>query len=406
MRILKKAAALFMSVVLTVSFTGCGTKRNGNAKALDIDKEVSVCIWYNDESYTSYLEYIAEEFHKANEFVTINTVLIEKGDILDAVYEGSISNDDVADVYLMPASDIQKAYLSGLISENDKYTSSYSTKHFPVSAINAACYGGKLYGYPVTFSAAVMVYNKKYVSEPETMEQIEEYINSYKVTDTEEKLTMIAGWDSSDLMINYAFGGSYVDAGGETGEENTAVIQEESLKASMTQYAALKKTFGLEKNRTQQDYIDLFSQSKVLYTIIESDNLSQINKSGVDYGICNIPGAKTGFGTQSLSETTLAAVNPYSENIGTAKAVAQAISYDYADLLEEYTGHISARNDVTKKKYHEQYKKLYEVYAGSDIRAKYMGADEFYLRYDIMLNEVWEGTDVSDAFNTFNQAVK
>ena len=395
-----------MSVVLTVSFTGCGTKRSGNAKALDIDKEVSVCIWYNDESYTSYLEYIAEEFHKANEFVTINTVLIEKGDILDAVYEGSISNDDVADVYLMPASDIQKAYLSGLISENDKYTSSYSTKHFPVSAINAACYGGKLYGYPVTFSAAVMVYNKKYVSEPETMEQIEEYINSYKVTDTEEKLTMIAGWDSSDLMINYAFGGSYVDAGGETGEENTAVIQEESLKASMTQYAALKKTFGLEKNRTQQDYIDLFSQSKVLYTIIESDNLSQINKSGVDYGICNIPGAKTGFGTQSLSETTLAAVNPYSENIGTAKAVAQAISYDYADLLEEYTGHISARNDVTKKKYHEQYKKLYEVYAGSDIRAKYMGADEFYLRYDIMLNEVWEGTDVSDAFNTFNQAVK
>ena len=406
MGILKKAAALFMSVVLTVAFTGCGTKRNGNAKALDIDKEVSVCIWYNDESYTSYLEYIAEEFHKANEFITINTVLLEKGDILDAVYEGSISNDDVADVYLMPASDIQKAYLSGLISENDKYTSSYSTKHFPVSAINAACYGGKLYGYPVTFSTAVMVYNKKYVSEPETMEQIAEYINSYKLTDTEEKLTMIAGWASSDLMINYAFGGSYVDAGGDTGEENTAVIQEEALKASMTQYAALRKTFGLDKNRTQKDYTDLFSQSKILYTIIESDNLSQINKSGVDYGICKIPGAKTGFGTQSLSETTLAAVNPYSENIETAKAVAQAISYDYADLLEEYTGYVSARNDVIKKKYREQYKKLYEVYAGSDIRAKYMGADEFYLRYDIMLNEVWEGADVNEAFDTFNQAVK
>lgn len=406
MKILKKAAALFMSVVLTVSFTGCGAKRNGNAKALNIDKEVSICIWYNDESYTSYLEYISEEFHKANEFVTINTVLIEEGDILNSVYEGSINNDDIADVYLMPASDIQKAYLSGLLAENDEYTSSYSAKHFPVSAINAACYDGKLYGYPVTFSTAVMVYNKKYVSAPETMEQIEEYINSYKVTDTQEKLTMIAGWDSSDLMINYAFGGSYVDAGGETGEEAVADVQEEALKASMTQYAALKKTFGIEKNRTQQDYIDLFSQGKILYTIIESDNLSQINASGVDYGICQIPGAKTGFGTQSLSETTLAAVNPYSENIDTAKAVAQAISYDYADLLEEYTGHISARNDVTKKKYRERYKKLYEVYASSDIRAKYMGADEFYLRYDILLNQVWEGADVNEAFDTFNEAVK
>ena len=46
---------------------------------------------------------------------------------------------------------------------------------------------------------------------------------------------------------------------------------------------------------------------------------------------------------------TLAMVNPYSENTDTAKAVAQAISYDYADLLEKDTGYISARTDVADK---------------------------------------------------------
>ena len=60
-------------------------------------------------------------------------------------------------------------------------------------------------------------------------------------------------------------------------------------------------------------------------------------------------GGKAGFGTQSLSDTTLAMVNPYSENTDTAKAVAQAISYDYADLLEKDTGYISARTDVADK---------------------------------------------------------
>ena len=95
----------------------------------------------------------------------------------------------------------------------------------------------------------------------------------------------------------------------------------------------------------------------------------------------------------------------YSENIETAKAVAQAISYDYADLLEEYTGYISARNDVSDKKKRQEYQKLYEVYETSDIRAKYMGADEFYLRYAILLHQIWDGSDVNQAFDAFSQAV-
>ena len=70
---------------------------------------------------------------------------------------------------------MQRAYLMGLTAENDAYTQYYSQKHFPVTAVNAACYEGKLYGYPVTFHTAVMVYNKKYTTAPENFEQIEAF---------------------------------------------------------------------------------------------------------------------------------------------------------------------------------------------------------------------------------------
>ena len=176
MKILKRVTAVLLTAVVAVSFTACGG-RSEHAKKLNIDTAVSINIWYQDDAYTSYLDYIAQQFHKANEFITVNPVKVEENNLLDAVYNGSIAQNNVADVYLMEASDMQRAYLMGLTAENDAYTQYYSQKHFPVTAVNAACYEGKLYGYPVTFHTAVMVYNKKYTTAPENFEQIEAFLN-------------------------------------------------------------------------------------------------------------------------------------------------------------------------------------------------------------------------------------
>ena len=172
----------------------------------------------------------------------------------------------------------------------------------------------------------------------------------------------------------------------------------------MTEYAALQNTFGIV-DKTQEEYKQMFINNQLIYTILDSTQLADLNASGVDYGICAVPGAKTGFGTQSLSDTTLAMVNPYSENTDTAKAVAQAISYDYADLLEKDTGYISARTDVADKNKKVLYQPLYEVYAKSDSYAKYIGADEFYVRYSILLHNIWEGEDLNESVDAFIKAV-
>ena len=403
MKILKRVTAVLLTAVVAVSFTACGG-RSEHAKKLNIDTAVSINIWYQDDAYTSYLDYIAQQFHKANEFITVNPVKVEENNLLDAVYNGSIAQNNVADVYLMEASDMQRAYLMGLTAENDAYTQYYSQKHFPVTAINAACYEGKLYGYPVTFHTAVMVYNKKYTTAPDNFEQIEAFLNSYQVTDENKDVDMIVGWDTQDLWTNYAFGGSYVDNGGTLGEDAKSDVQTEALKAAMTEYAALQNTFGIV-DKTQKEYKQMFINNQLIYTILDSTQLADLNASGVDYGICAVPGAKTGFGTQSLSDTTLAMVNPYSENTDTAKAVAQAISYDYADLLEKDTGYISARTDVADKNKKVLYQPLYEVYAQSDSYAKYIGADEFYVRYSILLHNIWKGEDLNESVDAFIKAV-
>lgn len=403
MKILKRVTAVLLTAVVAVSFTACGG-RSEHAKKLNIDTAVSINIWYQDDAYTSYLDYIAQQFHKANEFITVNPVKVEENNLLDAVYNGSIAQNNVADVYLMEASDMQRAYLMGLTAENDAYTQYYSQKHFPVTAVNAACYKGKLYGYPVTFHTAVMVYNKKYTTAPENFEQIEAFLNSYQVTDENKDVNMIVGWDTQDLWTNYAFGGSYVDNGGTLGEDAESDVQTEALKAAMTEYAALQNTFGIV-DKTQEEYKQMFINNQLIYTILDSTQLADLNASGVDYGICAVPGAKTGFGTQSLSDTTLAMVNPYSENTDTAKAVAQAISYDYADLLEKDTGYISARTDVADKNKKVLYQPLYEVYAKSDSYAKYIGTDEFYVRYSILLHNIWKGEDLNESVDAFIKAV-
>ena len=403
MKILKRVTAVLLTAVVAVSFTACGG-RSEHAKKLNIDTAVSINIWYQDDAYTSYLDYIAQQFHKANEFITVNPVKVEENNLLDAVYNGSIAQNNVADVYLMEASDMQRAYLMGLTAENDAYTQYYSQKHFPVTAVNAACYEGKLYGYPVTFHTAVMVYNKKYATAPENFEQIEAFLYSYLVTDENIDVFMFVGWDTQDLWTIYACGGSYVDNGGAQGEDAESDVQTEALKAAMTEYAALQNTFGIV-DKTQEEYKQMFINNQLIYTILDSMQLADLNASGVDYGICAVPGAKTGFGTQSLSDTSLAMVNPYSENTDTAKAVAQAISYDYADLLEKDTGYISARTDVADKNKKVLYQPLYEVYAKSDSYAKYIGADEFYVRYSILLHNIWKGEDLNESVDAFIKAV-
>ena len=45
--------------------------------------------------------------------------------------------------------------------------------------------------------------------------------------------------------------------------------------------------------------------------------------------------------------------------------------------------------------------KLYDIYASSDVKAKFMGSAYFYTKYDIMIHQVWDGEDFKTTIDSF-----
>ena len=76
-------------------------------------------------------------------------------------------------------------------------------KNYGNSAIEAASYKGKLYGYPVTFDVPFLVYNKTAASSVETFSQLIDYCHNYTVNDDNQNIEQLVSWDVSDMLVNY-----------------------------------------------------------------------------------------------------------------------------------------------------------------------------------------------------------
>lgn len=403
MRYIKKIMAVLLTVVVVVTFTGCTNESNLAAKKLKVEEETTITIWYNDESYSEYLNFVAQEFHRVNELVTINAVFINSEEYLENIYEESIKNDNAPDVFLMSSDYVEKAYLMGLMLENTSFEDLKVNEVYGDAAITACSYRNKLYGYPVTFNTAVMVYNTKYTGPVDTFTQLTEYSDNYQVTEDNEEVEMIVNWDVSSMFLNYPLAGSYISYGGESAEEETRVIlDDENIKLAMTEYAKLKDAYGIDRQQVSQDNcVEMFANNKLLYTIVDSNHLSIIDQSEVSYDVCKIPALNSQLTSGTLSTTTMAVVNPYSSNLEAAKAGAMAISYDYATEIEAFAGLMCARGDYKKEKNQSAYENLHKIYSESMVKAKYIGIGDLYMRYDIMIHQIWDGTDVDIAYEEF-----
>lgn len=403
----KKLTAVCLTVFMALGCSACGEQPDQTAKSLYIEQESTVYVWYDDARYTDYLNEVAKRFHEANEMVTIQPVLTGTDNYLENIYEQSLRSGNAADVYLMHSDDLEKACMMGLAVENSTYAGYYTQKKYGSAAIEAASYKGKLYGYPLSFNTAFMVYNKKVVSEVEQFSQLTDFCNHYTVTEENQNIQQIVTWDVSDMMLNFGFSSGSLQIGGSSGEDSAAIqISREQLKNAMNEFVKLKEDYGITRSEvTKESCEQRFAEGTLAYTITDLSGLKKIDDSGVDYGICRIPDLNEHFKTQSVSETTLAMVNPYSSNPELAKAVAHSLSYDYAGSLNAYSGLLSAKSVSYDKQHRENYKKLYQLYQNSSVKAQFIGADDFYARYEIMIHQIWDGTDVDTAVDTFVNAL-
>lgn len=412
MKIIKRLISVTMVCVMLISVTACGvTDRDEEARKLDIETPVTINVWYDNKDYEIYLNTVASGLKAANNLVTVNPVYIEAQDIIDTLYTETVRNNNAPDVYLMSAENSDKAYLLGLMLENDSYGDIYNENIYGKAAIKSASYKGKLYGYPVSFDMPVMVYNKKYASSVDSYYEIKQISDNYQVTEENQNIKKVFDFDASDMLINYPYVGRYMNIGGDVSENaDIFTIDELNFKRALNEYASLKNTFGIDRNESTHDScLDEFIQNKLLYTIVNTSDLKKIDDSGVSYGIIPVPYLSEGLESVPMSITTLAVVNPYTSDISVAKTVARAISYDYAADMQALSGHVSARADLIKKGRkadNTDYNMLHDIYSDSIVKAKYVGVQNIYTRYEILIHQIWDGKSVDDAYNEFHKGVE
>lgn len=402
---LRRFISMMLIVTMLTVFAGCGNKddRTQAARTLNLDGPITVNVWFNNSDYEPYLEFVAKQFKQANELVTINPVYVEADSYINYIYDESVRNDNACDLYFLTSEEIEKAYLMGLMSENDMYPQVYNEDVFGKAAMTACSYNGKLYGYPVSFNTSFLVYNKKYAEPVEIIDQIRQISDNYQVTDENQDVSMVFQWAPGSMFLNYPACGKYINIGGNNSEDSSSVsVDGDSIKKVLSKYAELNSAFGTDRNNTSlETCVDLFSTGNLLYTILDADSISKIDLSEIDYGICKYPSMGNDVESKAMSVTTMAVVNPYTKNVDASKAVARAISYDYADYMESTAKKSCARADIKVKRNVENYKAMHDIYSDSVVKAKYIGVGEVYMRYEIMLHQVYDGTNVDEAYNSF-----
>ena len=405
-KLFRKFAAIVICVSMLASLAACGGAKDENIDGNGFEEDVTVRLWYTAALYTSYFEECASRYHNENGHVTVELKRIEDENYLNEIYNECVRSENSVDIFMMPSDDVQKAYLMGLMRANTAYSDIYNEQTYGKNAMAASSYGGKLVGYPLTFESSVMVYNKKFGKEFHTFEELTAFSDNFQFTEENEGVTQIVGWDVSDINLNYAFLGAYMNVGGDNADDVTKTyLQDDKIKEALNAFVGFKETYGIIRNNMKYDeYLSRFMSGSLLYTIVRTNDLAAINNSGVEYGITAIPDYNGNLKTRSTARTYMLAVTPYSPNYKIAESVAKAFTYDYAGMLNEKASMPAARSDAENQP--NEYQRLHSIYSDMSLRARYMIIGDYYVNMEIMLHKSWDGSEsVDDAYNTFKNYV-
>ncbi|MBQ4282746.1 MAG: extracellular solute-binding protein [Lachnospira sp.] len=411
-RIMQKCLALVLVFVIGISAVACSSKSEKENVPDDMVLETSeeVTIWYSNVIYKDYLAAVSEALHAANSKLTVNVVFISKDDYLTKIYDASMREEKGPDVYIADSSELEKIWSMGLVAENNSYSSNYTADNYCDNAIQAATFNGKLYGYPLCYNVAFMAYNPSYAYEISTFTQLKEYISKFESSEDNADIKQIVAWDVTDMFLNFPFSAGSVQIGGVTGDDSTiAETDEVKLAAAMKEFLTFRDEYGIVSEMSTRAFCnELFRNGSMSYTIMDMRDLKSVVDSGVSFNVQSIPAMTDSLkaNTNTLSETTLALVSPYAKNVELAKNVANALSFEYAPQLFEKTGYLSAKNVAFEGDYADEYKKLHEIYANSNIKAQFRGASSMYAYYEILINQVWSGEDISESVSKFASQLK
>lgn len=385
----KKTLVIFLSLLFTATACSSEDKLTSNDTTSQKESEaVTLTIYYEDDTFTPYFEYMNNQ----NSDVQYNFVLQDDEEYVDLIAKESTITDTPCDIFILNSSNLQRAYYAGIVREiNDDGI--INENNYATPAIQAVTYNDKIYGYPLTFSTSVLVYNKQYVTtEPKLFVEIEDFANSFVVSEDTRNVQSIMSWDVSDAFLNYAFIGGSINDFGKNGDIKELDITNEQAVEALSYYQSLNSLFYMDITNDMYDECLLkFKNGALCYSIIKTDDLMLLDEANIDYEIAKIPDISETIECKALSNNYIVCVNPYSKNYTKAITLAENMAFYQSEKIYETTNEYASAKSANNT-----YKKVYEAYENSKPIAKLIDIGDYYTDLNICFYNVWNGENVLD----------
>ncbi|MBQ4306946.1 MAG: extracellular solute-binding protein [Lachnospiraceae bacterium] len=373
----------------------------------------TIHLWYTDSALTDYLNSVSVAYNESQDRFRAEPSLRSGVEFLEEINRASVAGDeDFPDVYIIGNDQLGKAAMAGLASEVTDKASFADTVVFPLPAIRAVTWNGKIVAYPLYFETAALLYSSSYLKEmneaaslsaqtvPSSITEIMTLADSY---DAPEGLKQIFSWDVEEIFYNYYFVGSAIDVGGPCGDDvNTLdIYNADAIKALMS-YQQLGQFFSIDSAADSYDSVlDDFIEGRIAFTVATTDACAKLKAAAESgryagsYGVSRLPDITDEIRAQGLSVTQCMAVNGYSKHMAEANAFINFVLFGHIDGFYDRTGKAPALNGYSYSDRHMD--GFFQAYALSEPISKMRETENFWMLLENVLAEVWDGADPNAA---------
>ncbi len=409
--VVQSAVLVAIAVVIIVLAGSYGkNKKDDSIQESESEKtEKEFNLWYCHEKYEPYLNEAATRYEEKTG-IKVNVIYCSGLDYLENISDAN-KNGNGPDLFIESEENMQKIVYLGLAEQN--YEDSFVNEdNYLNKSINSITFNKKQYGYPLGFQTAVMAVNMAYVDElPDTFDDIKAFADNFNSEGSDNShdysgVESILKWDVKPIEFSYGFLGSYMNVGGEYGDDGTVIdVNGESTVKAGEYFYSLAQYFYMDiDNISYDNVLDDFVNGKIIYTIADTDILKKLNENQVNAELITLPGLTDELETKEVSTTSMLFINPYADMKDEARDFAKFISYDMADEMYDITGTvISAKKITYDNKYLNSFVKAYEQSVGMP---KLMYISDYWIKAGTLMENIWKGNDVTELLNSFEEELK
>lgn len=392
------AAVILIALKLRPSWAE-STEQRGDR---EIQQDYDLTLWYYDDSLTPYVEQLSQDYFR-KEGLRIGCELISVVSFFENMNKLNVDGEGAPDLYITDTSRLEQAYLGSLAKEN-AYPDIYSLKNYSVKALTSVRYGGKQVGYPLCFDMEYFAYNKDYLDRaPQSFEKIAADSESF-VKQEDSPVDMVILYDINDLLLNYHFIGNVLNLGGAAGDDDSSIeINKEQGINALTAYKDFIGKVNISRNTTTYELAEnSFVFGRSMTAILKCSSLSALNREQTNFEIAKMPAVNDAIDSKALSTTWCVCVNPMTKNTKDAEKLAKYMTFDNTNSIYDLTGFMSCkRMDYTGAGYN----KVYLLYDDTTSLPKFIETEEIWKDIKLMFQNVNDGTEPQDAFNTLETSV-